>query len=208
MFRCSSSVWATQSNAPAQQWNQPSGSSATVNVNPSNSNVGQNSSMWPPAAGANPGNFNFKFNSSVMGTLELLATSHFSAKQNANLIIIIFAIQQQPLQHHYSHHKFLTQSWADRTYATSPEIKWILEMPILVIFVCRMGKFFSWTVLFSQFSFKSISNVSNLPFLTHSPHFNIPMAHPRDPTRDLLREISRDVRGDLRGISGKRLNSL
>lgn len=35
------------------------------------------------------------------------------------------------------------------------------------------------------------------------PHFNIPMAHPRDPTRDLLREISsRDVRGDLRGISG------
>lgn len=39
--------------------------------------------------------------------------------------------------------------------------------------------------------------------MKHSPHFNMQMAHQRDPTRDLLREISRDVRGDLRGISGK-----
>lgn len=40
--------------------------------------------------------------------------------------------------------------------------------------------------------------------LSNASHFNIPMVHPRDPTRDILREISsRDVRGDLRGISGK-----
>lgn len=48
----SSSVWATQSSAPAQQWNQPSGSNAAVNVNTANTNVGQNSAMWPPAGAA------------------------------------------------------------------------------------------------------------------------------------------------------------
>lgn len=43
--------------------------------------------------------------------------------------------------------------------------------------------------------------------MSNASHFNIPIVHQRDPTRDLLREISRDmtrdVRGDLRGISGK-----
>lgn len=48
-------MWATQSAAPAQQWNQPTSSNAAVNVNASTANVGQNSALWPPAAGANPG---------------------------------------------------------------------------------------------------------------------------------------------------------
>lgn len=41
-------------NQPPQQWDQPSGSNASVNVNAANANVGQNANMWPPA-GANPG---------------------------------------------------------------------------------------------------------------------------------------------------------
>lgn len=40
---------------PQQQWDQPSGSNAAVNVNAANANVGQNATMWPSAAGTNPG---------------------------------------------------------------------------------------------------------------------------------------------------------
>lgn len=48
-----SSWGATQT--PQQQWDQPSGSNAAVNVNAANANVGQNATMWPSAAGTNPG---------------------------------------------------------------------------------------------------------------------------------------------------------
>lgn len=48
---------------------------------------------------------------------------------------------------------------------------------------------------------KLIHSFIHILFPKYRPHFNIPMAHPRD-ARDLIREISRDVRGDLRGISG------
>lgn len=51
-------MWATQSAAPAQQWNQPNNSNAAVNVNAATSSVGQNSALWPPSAGANPGMLN------------------------------------------------------------------------------------------------------------------------------------------------------
>lgn len=43
---------------PQQQWDQPSGSNAAVNVNAANANVGQNATMWPSAAGTNPGKLN------------------------------------------------------------------------------------------------------------------------------------------------------
>lgn len=50
----SANVWTgSQSNqATPQQWNQPSGSNAAVNVNAASANVGQNAAMWPPAAGS------------------------------------------------------------------------------------------------------------------------------------------------------------
>lgn len=52
----SASSWG--SNQPPQpQWDQPSGSNAAVNVNvnATNANVGQNTTMWPSAAATNPG---------------------------------------------------------------------------------------------------------------------------------------------------------
>lgn len=41
-------------NQPPQQWDQPSGSNASVNVNAGNANVGQNANMWPTTS-ANQG---------------------------------------------------------------------------------------------------------------------------------------------------------
>lgn len=57
-----SSWGATQ--PPQQQWDQPSGSNAAVNVNAANASVGQNATMWPSAAGANPG----KWSRAMSGT--------------------------------------------------------------------------------------------------------------------------------------------
>lgn len=50
----STSTWGS-AQPPQQQWDQPSGSNAAVNVNATNANVGQNATMWPSAAGTNPG---------------------------------------------------------------------------------------------------------------------------------------------------------
>lgn len=82
-------------------------------------------------------------------------------------------------------------------FATLPVIKWIFETQILVIFAYRMGEYKK-----ENYWFLLTNGMYIYIHLIDSPHFNIPMAHPRDPTRDLLRDISRDVRGDLRGISG------
>lgn len=52
--QANTSSWG--SNQPPQpQWDQPSGSNAAVNVNAANANVGPSTTMWPSAAGSNPG---------------------------------------------------------------------------------------------------------------------------------------------------------
>lgn len=50
----SAASWGS-TQPPQPQWDQPSGSNAAVNVNATNANVGQNSTMWPSATGTNPG---------------------------------------------------------------------------------------------------------------------------------------------------------
>lgn len=60
----STSTWGS-AQPPQQQWDQPSGSNAAVNVNATNANVGQNATMWPSAAGTNPGKCSINYNSSM-----------------------------------------------------------------------------------------------------------------------------------------------
>lgn len=70
----STSSWgATQ--PPQQQWDQAGGSNAAVNVNAANANVGQNATMWPSAAGTNPGSFTGGTHSYAFS--EMFIHSHF-----------------------------------------------------------------------------------------------------------------------------------